>query len=94
MKGPKKVAAFQEDSYPKAKKRDEDDCSSIDDDCSMDEDEVFTVKSGEDSPHTPQSGKFTQDEEFTDPDDPVTVVKTSIHIDQLTIEEEKDRILK
>ena len=47
--------------------------------------------SGGDSPQTPQSAKFTQDEEFTDPDSPVTVIKTAIEIDQTTLQEEKER---
>lgn len=52
------------------------------------------MKSKEDSPDSPQSGKFSQDEEFTDPDDPVTVVKTALHIDKVTLEEERERKLK
>lgn len=42
----------------------------------------------------PQSAKFTQDEEFTDPDDPVTVTKTALHIDKVTMDEELERKIK
>lgn len=47
--------------------------------------------SGDDSPATPKSAVFSQDEEFTDPDDPVTVVKTHIDIDKELVREEKER---
>jgi hypothetical protein len=49
---------------------------------------------GVDSPQTPKSGKYSQDEEFTDPEDPVTVVKTSLHIDTVTEKEELERKIK
>ena len=42
----------------------------------------------------PQSAKFTQDEEFTDPDDPVLVTKTALHIDKVTMDEELERKIK
>ena len=47
-----------------------------------------------DSPQSPMSGKFTQDEEFTDPEDPITVVKTALHIDKVTLEEERERKIR
>ena len=53
--------------------------------------EAPEIQPGEDSPGSPVSAKFTQDEEFTDPDDPVTVVGTALHIDKVTLEEEKER---
>ena len=52
------------------------------------------IRNGQDSPQTPQSGKYSQDEEFTDPEDPVTVVKTALHIDTVTEKEELERKIK
>ncbi len=49
---------------------------------------------GNDSINTPQSAKYTQDEEFTDPDDPVTVTKTHLHIDKVIMDEELERKIK
>ena len=47
-----------------------------------------------DSLESPQSAKFSQDEEFTDPDDPIAVIKTALHIDKVIQDEEIDRRIK
>lgn len=51
-------------------------------------------EASKESVDTPQSGKYSQDEEFTDPEDPVTVVKTALHIDTVTEQEELQRKIK
>lgn len=53
-----------------------------------------SAEPGQDSPQTPMSNKYSQDEEFTDPEDPVTVIKTALQIDAITEKEELERKIK
>ncbi|TNV80546.1 hypothetical protein FGO68_gene12527 [Halteria grandinella] len=48
----------------------------------------------EDDKDTPQSIAYSQDEEFTEPEDPITVVRTALEIDRVIHEEQRERIHK